>query len=176
MPGRGCLTCASSPNPYYVEELRFHTGTEQAVQDYVMQGEYREEFLKKLNDLLEFVIPKYEQEGRNAARDRDRMFYRRTPSFGDDRREVFKRLTESGRYEIQLEHTGTRGRMEESKYVFFFQDQGEELSRHMSPARHCQIRRNCGDFKPCGRIQISRDDHYSIKDPHGKCDSCQKVL
>ena len=26
------------PNPYYVEELRFHTGTEQAVQDYVMQG------------------------------------------------------------------------------------------------------------------------------------------
>ena len=26
------------PNPYYVEELRFHTGTEKAVQAYVMQG------------------------------------------------------------------------------------------------------------------------------------------
>ena len=52
------------PNPYYVEELRFHTGTEQAVQDYVMQGGTGEEFLKKLNDLLEFVIPKYEQEGK----------------------------------------------------------------------------------------------------------------
>ena len=35
------------PNPYYVEELRFHTGTEQAVQDYVMQGGTGEEFLKK---------------------------------------------------------------------------------------------------------------------------------
>ena len=44
------------PNPYYVEELRFHTGTEQAVQDYVMQGGTGEEFLKKLNDLLEFVM------------------------------------------------------------------------------------------------------------------------
>ena len=52
------------PNPYYVEELRFHTGTEKAVQDYVMQGGTGEEFLKKLNDLLEFVIPKYEQEGK----------------------------------------------------------------------------------------------------------------
>ena len=55
------------PNPYYVEELRFHTGTEQAVQDYVMQGGTGEEFLKKLNDLLEFVIPKYEQEGKRSS-------------------------------------------------------------------------------------------------------------
>ena len=72
------------PNPYYVEELRFHTGTEQAVQDYVMQGGTGEEFLKKLNDLLEFVIPNMNRR-KNAARDRDRM-HRRTPSFGDDRR------------------------------------------------------------------------------------------
>ena len=49
----------------------------------------------------------------------------------------------------------------------------EELSRHMSPARHCQIAEIAAILSLCGRIQISGDDHYSI---NGKCDSCQKVL
>ena len=91
------------PNPYYVEELRFHTGTEQAVQDYVMQGGTGEEFLKKLNDLLEFVIPKYEQEGKTQlviAIGCTGGRHRSVTIAG----EVFKRLTESGRYEIRLEH------------------------------------------------------------------------
>ena len=91
------------PNPYYVEELRFHTGTEKAVQDYVMQGGTGEEFLKKLNDLLEFVIPKYEQEGKTQlviAIGCTGGRHRSVTIAG----EVFKRLTESGRYEIRLEH------------------------------------------------------------------------
>ena len=86
------------PNPYYVEELRFHTGTEQAVQDYVMQGGTGEEFLKKLNDLLE-----YEQEGKTQlviAIGCTGGRHRSVTIAG----EVFKRLTESGRYEIRLEH------------------------------------------------------------------------
>ena len=39
----------------------------------------------------------------------------------------------------------------------------EELSRHMSPARHCQIAEIAAILSLCGRIQISGDDHYSIK-------------
>ena len=47
------------PNPYYVEELRFHTGTEKAVQDYVMQGGTADAFLKKLYDMIDFLLPNY---------------------------------------------------------------------------------------------------------------------
>ena len=53
------------PNPYYVEELRFKTGEEKEVQDYVLQGGTAEEFLKKLTDMLDFLIPNYVLEGKN---------------------------------------------------------------------------------------------------------------
>ena len=91
------------PNPYYIPELRHHTGCDACVRDYVMQGGTGEEFLKKLNDLLEFVIPKYEQEGKTQlviAIGCTGGRHRSVTIAG----EVFKRLTESGRYEIRLEH------------------------------------------------------------------------
>lgn len=53
------------PNPHYVEELRPHTGNEKSVQDYVMQGGTGKEFLEKLMDMLEFLIPRYVLEGKN---------------------------------------------------------------------------------------------------------------
>lgn len=53
------------PNPYYEPELREHTGLEKIVQDFVMQGTAGEEFLKKLADLMGFLLPLYEQEGKN---------------------------------------------------------------------------------------------------------------
>ncbi len=53
------------PNPYYVEELRARTGEEKIVQDYVMQGGTAEEFLNKLNDMVDFLIPHYVLEGKN---------------------------------------------------------------------------------------------------------------
>lgn len=53
------------PNPYYVEELRAHTGEEQAVRDYVHQGGTADAFLEKIDDLLDFLIPNYVQEGKN---------------------------------------------------------------------------------------------------------------
>ena len=53
------------PNPYYVEELKYHTGEEAGVQDYVMQGGTCETFLGKLFDLMEFLIPNYIKEGKN---------------------------------------------------------------------------------------------------------------
>ncbi len=39
----------------------------------------------------------------------------------------------------------------------------EELSRQTAPARHCQIAEIAAILSLCGRIQISGDDHYSIK-------------
>ncbi len=53
------------PNPYYVEELRQHTGEEKPVQEYVKKGGTAEEFLTKVYDMLEFLIPNYVAEGKN---------------------------------------------------------------------------------------------------------------
>lgn len=53
------------PNPYYVEALRFHTGKEPAVRDYVYQGGQAEAFLTKLYDMMDFLIPNYIKEGRS---------------------------------------------------------------------------------------------------------------
>lgn len=53
------------PNPYYVEELRQHTGEEAMVQAYVRQGGTADEFMEKLCDMLEFLIPNYVLEGKN---------------------------------------------------------------------------------------------------------------
>ena len=39
----------------------------------------------------------------------------------------------------------------------------DELSRQLAPARHCQIAEIAAILSLCGRIQISGDDHYSIK-------------
>ncbi len=53
------------PNPYYVEELRQHTGEEAMVQAYVRQGGTADRFMEKLCDMLEFLIPNYVLEGKN---------------------------------------------------------------------------------------------------------------
>lgn len=53
------------PNPYYVENLRSHTGEETEVQEYVRQGGTADIFLQKLYDMVEFLIPNYVLEGKN---------------------------------------------------------------------------------------------------------------
>ncbi len=53
------------PNPYYVQELRSHTGLEESVQSYVRQDGVAEIFLTKLYDMLTFLIPHYIEEGKN---------------------------------------------------------------------------------------------------------------
>ena len=45
------------PNPYYDEHLRPLTGQVQAVRDYVMRGTTAEIFLKKLYDMIDFLLP-----------------------------------------------------------------------------------------------------------------------
>ena len=53
------------PNPYYDEHLRPLTGQVQEVRDYVMRGTTAEIFLKKLYDMIDFLLPNYINEGKN---------------------------------------------------------------------------------------------------------------
>lgn len=53
------------PNPHYVDTLRPYTGQDQAVYDYVMQWSETKTFLTKLLDMLNFLIPQYEREGKS---------------------------------------------------------------------------------------------------------------
>lgn len=53
------------PNPYYIEELRPKTGNDPEIQEYVMNNGKAEEFLDKLQGMLEFLIPQYIAEGKH---------------------------------------------------------------------------------------------------------------
>lgn len=53
------------PNPYYIPELKEKTGDDKIVRDYVMNSEISVNFLEKLEDMIEFLLPNYEKEGKN---------------------------------------------------------------------------------------------------------------
>ena len=53
------------PNPYYDVELRPKTGNDKEIQDFVMQYPEATEFIDKLEDLIQFLIPQYISEGKN---------------------------------------------------------------------------------------------------------------
>jgi UPF0042 nucleotide-binding protein len=52
------------PNPYFIEDLKNYDGHNVAVQNYVMQNKQSKEFLKKILDLMNLLIPLYEKEGK----------------------------------------------------------------------------------------------------------------
>jgi UPF0042 nucleotide-binding protein len=56
------------PNPYFIEELRDKTGLDNAVSQWVMKHEDADNFLKQYAHLLNFLIPKYAQEGKAYLR------------------------------------------------------------------------------------------------------------
>lgn len=53
------------PNPFYIESLRNHTGTEECVQKYVMNSEDSRKLFEKLTDLIDFLVPLYVKEGKS---------------------------------------------------------------------------------------------------------------
>ncbi len=53
------------PNPFYIDELKPLTGNDAEVYDYVMKFFNAGEFLQKLKDMLDFLIPNYIIEGKN---------------------------------------------------------------------------------------------------------------
>ncbi len=53
------------PNPFYVEELREHTGLEAPVRDYVMNCKETEGFKTRFTDMIDYMLPLYIQEGKS---------------------------------------------------------------------------------------------------------------
>ena len=91
------------PNPYYIDGLRSKTGNDKEIQDFVMSHPESGEFLDKLTDMVQFLIPNYVKEGK----------YRLVIAIGctgGRHRSVtlanalYDRLKDKGEYGIKLDH------------------------------------------------------------------------
>lgn len=54
------------PNPFYEEDLKPLTGLDKVVSDYIFRFENSRLLLEKLLDLLQFLLPRYMEEGRHT--------------------------------------------------------------------------------------------------------------
>ncbi|AND86014.1 RNase adapter RapZ [Clostridium tyrobutyricum] len=52
------------PNPFYIPELKKYSGNDKLVADYIMGFDQTGQFIDKLSDMLEFLIPYYIKEGK----------------------------------------------------------------------------------------------------------------
>lgn len=52
------------PNPFYIPELKHKTGNDKEVRDYVMSFPSAVKYYEKLNDMIQFLIPMFLEEGR----------------------------------------------------------------------------------------------------------------
>jgi UPF0042 nucleotide-binding protein len=52
------------PNPFFVRELRGLTGKDAQVRDYVLKQEETNTFLVRFSEMIEYLIPLYEKEGK----------------------------------------------------------------------------------------------------------------
>lgn len=50
------------PNPYYVPEMKYLSGLDKPVADFVLGSEVGMQFLKRLRDFLEYLLPQFVQE------------------------------------------------------------------------------------------------------------------
>ena len=53
------------PNPYFVEGLKPHPGTDPRVSEWVLARPQTQEFLERLESLLAFLLPQYRAEGKS---------------------------------------------------------------------------------------------------------------
>ncbi len=91
------------PNPFYIDELKHNTGNDKDVQDYVMGFPEALDFLDKLVDMLNFLIPNYIKEGKyqlvvgigcTGGRHRSVTLAN----------ELYKRMKDRGNYGLKLYH------------------------------------------------------------------------
>lgn len=59
------LDCRFLPNPHWVEDLRPLTGLQEPVRDYVLGQDAAVQFLARLDDLLDLLLPAYVAEGKS---------------------------------------------------------------------------------------------------------------
>lgn len=91
------------PNPFYIDELKSKTGNDKEVQDYVMSFEESEEFMRKLTDMIQFLIPYYVKEGKY------RLVIAIGCTGGKHRsvtlaNELYQRMKDKGSYGLKLYH------------------------------------------------------------------------
>ncbi|MBQ4040932.1 MAG: RNase adapter RapZ [Oscillospiraceae bacterium] len=53
------------PNPFYVPELKNHTGLDKDVSDYIFKHDVTLTFTEKITDLMKFLLPQYIEEGKH---------------------------------------------------------------------------------------------------------------
>jgi UPF0042 nucleotide-binding protein len=53
------------PNPHYIEALRPYTGEDAPVYEYVMQWPATQEFVRRTEELIDFLIPEFQKEGKS---------------------------------------------------------------------------------------------------------------
>ena len=59
------LDCRFLPNPYWIDKLRPLSGLDAPVRDYVMGQPGTAQFLDKVDDLLQMIVPQFEGEGKS---------------------------------------------------------------------------------------------------------------
>jgi len=52
------------PNPFYIDDIRFQTGLQSGVREYVLGASVTKAFIEKTLDLLLFLLPNYQNEGK----------------------------------------------------------------------------------------------------------------
>lgn len=53
------------PNPYFIDDLRLLSGNDEKVKNFIIEKKETKLFLNKVEELLDFLIPLYEQEGKS---------------------------------------------------------------------------------------------------------------
>lgn len=91
------------PNPFYIEDLKYKTGNDREVQEYVMSFPEAEAFMEKLTNMIQFLIPNYVKEGKY------RLVIAIGCTGGKHRsvtlaNELFQRMKDKGKYGIKLYH------------------------------------------------------------------------
>ena len=59
------LDCRFLPNPHWVPELRPLTGLDGPVRQYVLERDETAEFIRRVDDLLQFLLPHFLEEGKS---------------------------------------------------------------------------------------------------------------
>lgn len=52
------------PNPFYIPDLKPYSGNDEPVKKYVLEQEETKGFIKRADDMLDFLIPNYKKEGK----------------------------------------------------------------------------------------------------------------
>lgn len=53
------------PNPFYVETMRHKSGSVPEVAEYIASFQVTKDFIAKIDDLIDFLVPQYEKEGKS---------------------------------------------------------------------------------------------------------------